>query len=491
MQAVIADLSTIFPIQEGRFVFGPMVKLTWGPSALLTLELAVILDLPSPLRLAILGRMRLVLPTEKEALADIRLDVAGILDFDRQVATVSASLVNSRLAGFVITGDMAMILSWGATKSFALSMGGFFPGFPTPVGMPPRLRRLGIAMSSGDNPRLRLESYFAVTSNTVQFGAAVDLYAAAGAFAVTGLASFDALIQFEPFHFIAQLRARLDIQYQGAVIFSGELQASLAGPKPWHAAGFVEFQVIVKFRVGFELTVGEAENLPPQMVNLEELLVAELARTESWATVPAAQGGAIATLRDSAPEEGILLHPLGGVTLLQRLVPFDKTLTRFGSAQPDSGPVSFGLTSLSVNGFGAQPAPVYVDFAPGQFDDLSQDEQISRSAFESMQAGGTATFTAFRIAPDAGRADISEGYAEDIILDFPNESGRDTGLKSSMPGIRVDPERYVIANGDTLKDTHLVQATSAAQAHDVLKAIHGLRASDHVVIAVSEIEVAA
>ena len=76
----------------------------------------------------------------------------------------------------------------------------------------PALRRLGTVVLVGDNPRLTLETYFAVTSNTVQFGARLELYAAASKFNVYGFLSFDVLFQFNPFYFIAEVTAMLALR---------------------------------------------------------------------------------------------------------------------------------------------------------------------------------------------------------------------------------------------------------------------------------------
>ncbi|MEJ8838073.1 DUF6603 domain-containing protein [Ramlibacter sp. AN1133] len=480
IDTVLADLQSIFPIQEGRFVFGPMVKLSWGPSALLRLELAVVLDIPSPLRLAILGRMRLVLPTEKEAVADIRLEVVGVLDFDRQEATITAALVDSRLAGFTLTGDMAMVLGWGATKAFSLSMGGFFPGYPAPERMPANMRRLALALSSGDNPRLRFETYFAVTSNSVQFGAGVELYAgtetALGTFAVQGRAAFDALIEFEPFRLLCQLLAELIVSRNGVPLLMARLQARLSGPRPWNVVGAAEFELVVKVRVPFDVTVGTAEPPAIEEVDLRELMVRELARRESWAGVPAAGTGSIAVLKDAAPGDGLVLHPLGSVALVQRLLPFDKTILRYGGARPAGGPVSLRLAALDTGvGTSATPEPVLADFAPGQFEDLTEDEKLSRPAFEAMPAGGRAALPGYCCADRA--LSIFMNYAETVIdlgalqVDpafvpaMPPLARPNSGLQAGA-GVRISAERFVVADGDTLGLVGAGRGTSAAQAHD-------------------------
>ena len=52
---LLSDLRRVFPPTAGRHVFGPMVQLRWGTPTLLTLELALLLELPAPVRLIVLG----------------------------------------------------------------------------------------------------------------------------------------------------------------------------------------------------------------------------------------------------------------------------------------------------------------------------------------------------------------------------------------------------------------------------------------------------
>ena len=44
------------------------------------------------------------------------------------------------------------------------------------------MARLQLALTNGENPKLICQAYFAITSNTVQFGANASLYAAAYGF---------------------------------------------------------------------------------------------------------------------------------------------------------------------------------------------------------------------------------------------------------------------------------------------------------------------
>ena len=103
---------------------------------------------------------------------------------------------------------MAVRLYWKENANFILTIGGFHPAYtPPPMGLG-SLQRLGITIFDGQ-PRLRAETYFAITSNTVQFGAKAELYFGIDIFNIYGFIAFDVLIQFDPFRFIATLSAML------------------------------------------------------------------------------------------------------------------------------------------------------------------------------------------------------------------------------------------------------------------------------------------
>ena len=133
---LVASLAGLFPPAAGRHVFAPTARIVWGSPTQITIELCLVLELPAPVRLVALGRLRALLPDEREAIVRIQVDVLGVIDFDRAEAAVDATLVDSRLAQFALTGDMALRMSWGAQPSFLLAVGGFHPRFAAPPGFP-------------------------------------------------------------------------------------------------------------------------------------------------------------------------------------------------------------------------------------------------------------------------------------------------------------------------------------------------------------------
>ncbi len=67
----------------------------------------------------------------------------------------------------------------------------------------------------GQPPHQPGNSYFAITSNSVQFGANVQAYASAGGFSVQGYLGFDVLFIFSPFSFEFDFTASFDVAYDG------------------------------------------------------------------------------------------------------------------------------------------------------------------------------------------------------------------------------------------------------------------------------------
>ena len=161
--ALIATLAAAFPAKQGSYLLGLLVRIGWSTPTLVLLDLALILEFGARTRLLVLGRISALLPSPDNDLVRLILDSMGVLDFDQGTASIDAVLVDSRLAHkFALTGAMALRARWssGPGSGFILAVGGFNPHFAPPEGLP-ALQRVGIALSSGDNPRLTCDAYFA------------------------------------------------------------------------------------------------------------------------------------------------------------------------------------------------------------------------------------------------------------------------------------------------------------------------------------------
>jgi hypothetical protein len=380
---IISDLRQVFPAASGRFIFGPMARIAWGTPTLVTVDLGLVIEVPEPVRLALLGVLRAILPDESAAILRVQVNFLGEINFEREQLKFDASLFDSKLLSFTLSGDMAIRLDWGADANFLMTVGGFHPAYQPPAMELPAIRRLTLALLEGDNPRLKLELYFAVTSNTAQFGAKLELYAGAGPFNVYGFLSFDVLFQFNPFYFIAEITAMLALRVGSSSIASIKLTLTLEGPTPWKAQGTARFKICWFFtlKVRFNKTFGEARNTTLPDVAVLPLLAAALAADDNWEGEVPAQRHRLESVRE-APG-ALVIHPVGTLKVSQKVAPLNVRIDRIGGQRP-SDAREYHLTAVQP---AANPLPVEESFAPAQFFDLSDEEKLSSASFKQFASG--------------------------------------------------------------------------------------------------------
>jgi len=427
---LLAALGTVFPAAKGHNFLGGMIQITWGDSPLsplLTMSLGIAVEFGERSRMLIMGQIKSILPTEKQDLVRFHLDAVGIIDFDQKNASVDATLYDSRLAKtFSISGEMAMRSNWGDSPNFTLAIGGFHPAFNPPTGFP-KVKRVAINLSSGDNPRLRCEAYFALTSNTVQFGARAELTASGAGFTIQGEIGFDVLIQRSPFHFIADFHAQVQLKRGNTNLFKVKVEGSLDGPRPLHVKGKATFEILwwdVSVRIDKTLVKGE---LPPpaESVNVSPLLREALGQPSNWQSQLPDRQRAMVTLRTlPGAATGVLLHPLGTLTIKQTVVPLNFDISKFGPNAP-AGAKRFTVTKINV-GNDQQTISFERDFfAPAQFIEMKDNQKLSRPSFEKMDAGVTFGSTVFEIPEDPeDRVPVNAIQFETWIIDKQTDEPR-------------------------------------------------------------------
>ncbi len=384
---IVSDLQQLFPIAEGHFLVGPMAELGWGGS-ILTLEIGLLLDIPEPM-FAILGVLRAALPDPDLPILKIQVNFLGVVDFGNEYISFDASLFDSTLLIYTLTGDMALRINWGATPMFILSVGGFNPTFHD---APPDLQnmtRLTIALLSGDNPRITIQSYFAVTSNTVQFGARAELYAAACGFNIYGFIGYDVLFQFSPFRFLAQIDAGLALRRGTSSIMSLRLQGSLGGPSPWDAQGQASFSILFfDVTISFHETWGDdPDALPKEKADVKALLVAQLNDDRNWrATIPDNNHLHVTVKQITTVNNAVIVHPFGTLAFSESVVPLDYTIDKFGDELPLDD-TTFTIANVHSGTHPLPNTPVQDRFAVAQFTDMTDSEKLSRPSFEMLDSG--------------------------------------------------------------------------------------------------------
>jgi len=404
--ALIRALAGAFPAQAGSFLIGLLARITWFTPTLVTFDLGLVLEVGARTRLLVLGRVSALLPSADNDLVRLVLDTVGEVDFDAGTLAIDAMLVDSRLVHrFPITGGAAVRARWGHQSgatgdAFLLAVGGFNPRFAAPAGFP-ALDRVAIALSKGNNPRLVCESYFAITSNTLQFGARASLYAEAIGFSLTGDVGFDALVSWAPLHFVADFQGMVQLKRGSHNLFKLSLKGTLEGPQPLRLSGKVTFEILwVSFTVRVDATLADGPAAAGlAAVNVADLLTAAVGTPANWRTqlTPGVAHGV--ALRSLAPSSGAVLDPLGQVVFEQQVVPLNLTrdVDTYGGA-PVAGPRRFALLGQlnDTPGTAVQSA-----FAPARYFVLSDDAKLTAPSFEAMDAGLVLGDATIRYAPEA------------------------------------------------------------------------------------------
>ena len=422
---ILSDLERIFPPVQNQFLVGPMIEMGWGkPAGMISISLGVIIELPEP-KIVILGILKVLVPPLDIALLRIQVNFIGSIDFAAQFVRFDASLFDSKLSTYTLDGDMAARLRGGAHPNFVVTVGGFSPRFVPAADLEVgAMRRVSVNMlPTTDNPRLRFDSYYAVTSNTLQHGARIELYAAAAGFGIQGFLGYDLLAQMAPLHFEAGFGGAVSVLAFGEEILSLGLDLLLEGPSPWHVRGKVKFKLLFfKHEVGLDETFGNADAPGLPDVDLAAKFREQLNNPRNWSAALPAQGSLLVQLTPrlgvTDPAE-ILAHPAATLEFNERAMPLKVKLERFGAAKP-TGAATFEITGMTANA----DLPIETlksEFAPAQFFELTNDQKASAPAFQTFDSGVRANGLALVAFSKSAPRDF--GY-EDGWIDAATEISR-------------------------------------------------------------------
>lgn len=383
-RAALVAVDQLFPPRDGSVVVGPTFRLSWlevAGAGFASVDLAVLIQLPGPV-IALVGSVRAGIPG-LTAFLRLRADILGVLDFPARTATVDASLVDSGVLGiFTIYGDLAFAVSWGADPYTVLSLGGFYPGFsPEPAKIRP-LNRLGMAL---DVPlpglTFRAEGYLAATSNTLQLGGRLEVGIDAGIASVSGYLGVDALNQFTPFHFTADVAAGLAVRFLGHTFAGVRFAGHIDGPGPVSLHGKITVETFLKdFDWEDTFVFGRPESpaaIPPRRA--VDVLVAE----EFAPTNLRASGGIDPSVVLSTPDrqgDFAVVAPLSGLIWTQHRVPLGLPVDRV-----DGTPLGARQT---IRATAARQTGVERDrFAPGSFITLTKAQALATPTYDLLDAG--------------------------------------------------------------------------------------------------------
>lgn len=377
---VIANLEAMFPVKPDAHVIGLGVKLKY--IELITFDVGVLIQLPGPARIVLIGSARAQLGDGDTNVLAIRLDVLGILDFVRQELSIDAALVDSSLLEILeITGGAAIRVSWGAQPYALVSVGGFHPDFVPEPEIVPIPDRVGMSAGSPDDfYYLRLQAYFAITPNTVQFGAALEARLELGPILVEGALGFDALIQFEPFYFIFDIYARFRVAIGDFTLAGVSLAGSLSGPGPVVLSGEITISILF-FEVSWSGTIEMGSSIDQPVAEIESALgeVAPELVGRNVRAIPRGRQYALLDLSAGTDDEP-LVDPAASIRWEQRRAPIGMLLEMIDGVK---------LSSPQEIHVAAVPEETLVEewFAPASYTTYDDAESLNLPAFERMVGG--------------------------------------------------------------------------------------------------------
>jgi hypothetical protein len=474
----LAAVEVMLPPRLGSSVAGPTMRLSWleiAGEGFCSLDLAVLIELPGPQRIVVVGVARAGIPP----VLKLRIDVVGVIDFQRELIAIDASLIESGLLGiFTIYGDAAFRASWGHPSYTVVSVGGFYPGFYPEPAQIPQMRRLGfhldVAVPGID---VRAEGYFAVTSNTVQLGGHFEAGIEAAGCGAHGFLDVDAIVQFSPFHIHAEVSAGFEVEVFGLTFCGVRLDGTLDGPGPVTIHGRLTVETFLKdFEFEETFTFGSTDAqpvLPP--ARAAQVLRDEEMRPGSLSAV----GGPdrdVVTAPLPVPPGMALVFPRGGVAWQQKRVPLGIPIDRLDGVP--LGGMQRVTASVVEQTSGSDDL-----FAPGSFITLTEAEALNRPAYEQLPAGVVASGGADvsgKTAPQAARPDQYRKVRDEpwgvldpalmMAQEFPGillamVAARDapSAVATLVPLVTVDSEAWVSTSDGAVH----ASATGAHQAAKV------------------------
>ena len=390
LDTVLANISSYYPISKENFFFGAMAQIAWAEKV--KVELGLFIQAPDPVVIMIAGGLHFNVADSLDKLLSINANFLGIIDLSKGLS-FDASLYDSYIVGIQFYGDIALRIYWaGETKGFLLSAGGFHPQYKPEAGFNVAdMKRLGMKFDI-EIVQLSMEEYFAVTSNTVQFGSDTRLKIGWEEFGLSGYMYYNVLFQFKPFAFMFDAGIGVAVKCGSWTLLSIALDLEVSGPSPWHIRGKASFWFLfIKIKCSFTAEWGKKQQVGEQeRVCVISRYSDSFAKADNWTVLST---DVMDNLVAIAPYQGDDLVMSSSDTLLfrQEEIPLNRDLERFGESVPsifrldlDTISVGTGETEKQLDTKGRMAK---TSFAPSLFKNMTDQEKLNAVSYEQMDAG--------------------------------------------------------------------------------------------------------
>lgn len=386
LDTMLNNLGDYYPVKQGSLFFGLMGQISWAE--IVKVDMGLFIQAPDPVLVILIGGLHIKVSDSAEKLLSINVNMMGMFDSSRGIS-FDAELVDSYLVGIDLYGSMALRIFWaGPTKGFLFSAGGFHPEYTPPKGMlVDNMKRLGLKLDYSPL-KISMESYFAVTSNTVQFGAAASLLVGWKQFGLSGEFYFNALFQFKPFHFLFDAGLAVGVKCGSWTLLSVSLQLAVSGPAKWHVKGKASFWFLfVKIGCSFAFSWGKSQDTESrQYIDLLPLFTDAYNDNGNWAIQSDDIVEGLVSISKS-DEEGLIINSSDRLLFNQNAVPLDRDIQRVGEALPgDVKQISIVEIKVGSHSF-TDMETLTTLFAPAQYTDMTDQEKLKAENFEQMHSG--------------------------------------------------------------------------------------------------------
>jgi hypothetical protein len=197
---------------------------------MIALDAVVVVEFGNAIKLGIFGVALADIPDSLSSwkFAHVELGIAIVVDFDYGVLKAEAQLSNRSYIldpNCHLTGGFALYYWFDAPYAdrdnignFVFTLGGYHQAFDVPTGWP-KPDRLRIAWSLGSDISIAGEAYFAITPKVCMGGGRLRASYQAGPIKAWFDAFANFLINYKPFHFLAEAGIDVGVQFSARILF--------------------------------------------------------------------------------------------------------------------------------------------------------------------------------------------------------------------------------------------------------------------------------
>jgi hypothetical protein len=431
--AQLQDMRELVPPAQGEYWVAAGISFT--SFVLITGEILVTVQFGDGLEIAVLGLARAQLPTPIVTLVSIELALLARFSSKEGLLLVQAQLTdNSWLLekSVRLTGGFAFASWWKGPNSgqFVITVGGYHPrfhhdGYPV-------VPRVGLSWQPIDNISVVGGVYFALCSEAIMAGAALEVAAHLGPAHASLRFGGDGIVFFDPFWFEVEVYAEAQVGITIWLLFGSiDIDVSLGfdvvvnGP-PIHVKG--HFSVC---GIGIPFEFGDEDDPADRALDAGQFADKYLRGGANAQVVQATvmRGGMTAGKSPAPSSGGVAKPPDGSAANPFRLVPeFQLTFVTTAPAEALQLTAASGSKSATVSAPGLGVAPMYsatleTTFAIGLTSDESQQFTVDdvlltprpASAFPKGVWGEAPNPKAKKV-PAGDTIDACDGLTIDTVL---------------------------------------------------------------------------